>query len=614
MQIDALTMARAWPFLKPRRGMALSIVVLSLIGAFSEAFGVSLLLPLVQGIVSPDSRLEVALPALGTLIEWIDRVTGGSTLVLAWLVAAVVIARLVLTLSTALMIYRLQWGFVSDLRAAIYERLLFVSFSSFTQQRPSDLVYAMQSNVVRGGSVISALLRLVHFSLSILILLAVIVALDVLLSLVTVVIGVLITLAVYGAVRRTRRFANQVVEGETSLAHIFNDGLGNMRLIRTYSRESYELDRFLKESRMTVRSWIKKFFFKDLTGSASQAIGMLGMVSLLSIGIILVEGDVTRIAPLATILTALLLRVMPLVSSFNSTRAVLASEAPELDRALRWLHIEERVPIINGSRRFAGLRHGVRLEDVSFTHETRDEPALAHAGIDLPYGSIVALVGASGAGKSTVADLICRLYDPQQGRVLVDGVDLKELEITSWRAAIGIVSQESLVLNASIFANIRYGRLEATRDEVIEAAVKANVDEFVRGLPNGYDTIVGDRGALLSGGQRQRIAVGRAVLRDAQILILDEATSALDSVSERLVHQTINELRGNRVILIIAHRLSTIQQADSIAVLARGHVAETGTHADLMQRGGVYASLYRQFAGGDGAGGRAGVAVLEDGD
>ena len=605
--MDTSVLAQAWPFIRPRWGLGLTVIALSLIGAFTEALGVSLLLPLVQGIVSPNTELEVTVPALGTLIEKINEATGGSTLILAWLVAAVVVVRLAITLTGGLLTHRLQWGFISDMRAAIYERLLSVSYSSFTQQRPSDLVYAIQSNVVRGGTVVRALLRLVHTSLSILILLAMIVAVSVLLSLVTVVIGAVITVAVYEAVRRTRRFANEVVEGETSLAHIFSDGLGNMRLIRTYSREDHELDRFLKESRSTIRSWIRKFFFKDLTGTASEAIGIVGLVSLLSIGIVLVQGDVTRIAPLVAILTALLLRVMPLVSSFNGMRAVLASEAPELERALHWLHIEEKVPVTNGSVRFQGLRHGVRLEDVTFTHETRSEPALENASLDLPYGSIVALVGASGAGKSTLADLICRLYDPQEGRVLADGVDLRDLDLASWRASIGIVSQESLALNASIFDNIRYGRLQATNEEVIDAAAKANIEEFVHDLPDGYDTMVGDRGVLLSGGQRQRIAIGRAVLRDPQILILDEATSALDSLSERLVQETIDSLRSDRVILIIAHRLSTIRQADRIAVLERGRVVETGLHGDLIQRGGAYAALYEQYGGGDGDGTRAAI-------
>ena len=609
--MDASVLVQTWPFLRPQWGMGLVVITLSLIGAFTEALGVSLLLPLVQGIVSPDTELEVTVPALGTLIERIDRAAGGSTLILAWLVAAVVVARLAITLTGAFITHRLQWGFISDLRTAIYSRLLFVSFSSFTQQRPSDLVYAIQGNVVRGGSVIRALLRLTHTSLSILILLAMIVAVNVVLSIVTVIIGAVITLAVYEAVRRTRRFANEVVEGETALAHIFNDGLGNMRLIRTYSREDYELKRFLKESRSTIRSWIRKFFFKDLTGIASEAIGIVGLVSLLSIGIILVQGDVTRIAPLVAILTALLLRVMPLVSSFNGMRAVLASEAPELEKALHWLHVEEKVPVTNGNVRFQGLQQGVRLEDVTFTHETRSEPALQNTNLDLPYGGIVALVGPSGAGKSTIADLICRLYDPQEGRVLVDGLDLRDLELASWRAAIGIVSQESLVLNASIFDNIRYGRLDATPDEVVEAAVKANVDEFVNDLPHGYDTTVGDRGVLLSGGQRQRIAIGRAVLRDPQVLILDEATSALDSLSERLVQESIESLRGERAILVIAHRLSTIQRADLIAVLDRGRVVETGKHEDLIQRGGAYAALYQQYSSGDGA--RAAAVVHREG-
>jgi subfamily B ATP-binding cassette protein MsbA len=239
----------------------------------------------------------------------------------------------------------------------------------------------------------------------------------------------------------------------------------------------------------------------------------------------------------------------------------------------------------------------VRFEHVQFAYSAGEPPVLDDFNATIQAGEIVALVGPSGAGKTTIVNLVPRFYEPQSGRITLDGVDLSQARLADLRAAIGIVPQEAQLFRGSIADNIRYGRLEATDEEVRAAAREANAEEFILGFPDGYNTEVGERGLRLSGGQRQRVAIARAILRDPRILILDEATSALDSHSEALIEQALDRLLPGRTTLIIAHRLSTIRRAHTILYIEAGRVVEMGSHEALLAKGGAYARLHAtQFA------------------
>jgi subfamily B ATP-binding cassette protein MsbA len=243
------------------------------------------------------------------------------------------------------------------------------------------------------------------------------------------------------------------------------------------------------------------------------------------------------------------------------------------------------------------LKSEIRLDHVTFNYQNGEKQILRDIDLTVPKGSVVALVGESGGGKSSLIKLVQRLYDPVKGSILWDGTDLREAQVLSLKKQIALVTQETVLFNDTIFYNISYGKPEATQAEIAEAARIAFADEFIEGLPNKYDTVVGERGILLSGGQRQRIAIARAVLLNAPVLILDEATSALDAESERLVQKALSNLMQDRTSIVIAHRLSTIRRADKIVVMEKGRIIETGSHAELLEKGGVYRRLYElQFA------------------
>jgi subfamily B ATP-binding cassette protein MsbA len=275
------------------------------------------------------------------------------------------------------------------------------------------------------------------------------------------------------------------------------------------------------------------------------------------------------------------------ISSFPAVMAVAMASAERVFAILDQPSTEVDCPG-EGEARF---ERDIVYDNVSFSYDDGD-PVLSEVSLALPKGRVVALVGPSGAGKTTLADLLPRFYDPTGGRILMDGVPLTRITRRSLRALMGVVSQDTVLLNDTVHANIAYGSPGATRDQIEAAAEAANAAAFIAQLPRGYDTVLGERGTRLSGGQRQRIAIARALLRDSPILILDEATSALDTESERLVQQAIDRLMRERTVLVIAHRLATVRDADEIVVLDAGRVVQRGTHEELFRAGGLYRRLY----------------------
>lgn len=368
--------------------------------------------------------------------------------------------------------------------------------------------------------------------------------------------------------------------------------LSGIRLVKATGSEEYEYQKLERLIHDREKADFNSQANSALIAPANEMAGLTVVIAILLLGRIFFKGQLETLSAVLLTYLLVLFRMLPFVGQLNNSRSSFANLAPSVSVVNDFLRREGKPFMPKGQVPYTGMAQGIRFEHLAFTYPGHDRQVLNQVDLWLPKGTTLALVGSSGAGKSTLGDLLPRFYAPTAGRILIDDRDLKDFEIRSLRQSMGIVSQDTFLFNDSVRNNLAYARIDATDDKIIEAAKRANAYEFIIKLPQGFDTLIGDRGVMLSGGQRQRLAIARALLRDPDILILDEATSALDTVSERLVQSAIEELSRDRTTLVIAHRLSTVQKADQIAVLDKGQVVEVGTHAELLKQGGLYAQLH----------------------
>jgi ATP-binding cassette, subfamily B, bacterial MsbA len=389
--------------------------------------------------------------------------------------------------------------------------------------------------------------------------------------------------------RRFRRYSRRIQESMGDITRVAKETLEAPRVIKVYNAQAYQGAQFGDVNEHNRRSNMRLVLTRGMSNPVVQMVTAIGSAFVLSIAISDAISGRTSMGDLLAFLVALVQIAQPLRSLVNVAgpiqQGIAAAESIfEL--------IDEPAEPQGGTLKSPRVRGDIEFDDITFGYASAEAGVLKDVSIRVAAGEMVAIVGRSGSGKSTLMSLLPRFYDATRGSVRVDGVDVRDYDLASLRDQIALVSQDVVLFNDTIRANIAFGR-EATQAQVEAAARAAHVLEFVRELPNGLDTLVGDRGVLFSGGQRQRIAIARALLKDAPILILDEATSALDTESERVIQGALEELMHGRTTLVIAHRLSTIEKADRIVVMDGGRVAESGTHAELLERNGQYASLHR---------------------
>jgi len=394
--------------------------------------------------------------------------------------------------------------------------------------------------------------------------------------------------------RLFRRYSARIQNSMADVTRVAKEAIEGHRVIRIFDAQDYEQRAFDVVNEQNRRSNMRLIGAKASSNPVVQLIAATGLAAVMYFAISQVLAHELKVADFLSFLAALLLISAPLrrlIQVFGPLQQGIAAGASVFEV------LDEPLEDVGGTRALGRARGEVEYRDVKFEYVAEKGRVLRGVSMRAPVGSTLAIVGKSGSGKSTLVSLLPRFYDPQQGSVLLDGFDVREYGLSDLRGQVSLVSQDVMLFNDSIRNNIAFSAAGASAQAVEAAARAAYVLEFAEELPQGLDTVVGDRGALLSGGQRQRIAIARAILKDAPVLILDEATSALDTDSERRIQAALALLARNRTTLVIAHRLSTVEQADCIVVLDDGAVVETGTHAELLAHGGLYAQLYRlQFS------------------
>jgi subfamily B ATP-binding cassette protein MsbA len=517
-----------------------------------------------------------------------------------WIFALAIIAifavRGILSLLSS---YAMAWvsnRVVLDLRGAMFARLVRMPTQFFDDHTSGALLSRVAYDVAGVTSAATSVLTVaVKDSVTVLALLAWLFYLDWKLTLIALAATPLLAFVVHQLSRRLRQMARESQRSMGELVQVIEETIECHKVVKVFGGHEYEMRRFERANQRLRGFNMRQTIPSAAATPITQTLASIAVAIIVYIALEDSLAGRTTAGEFASFMIAMLMLLAPMkrLTDVNAPlqRGLAAAESV-------FGLIDSPVEADQGTVSLGRARGEIRYEGVSFTYPTRTEPALSGVDLVVRPGETVALVGGSGGGKTTLVNLLPRFYAPSRGRILLDGHDLQDLALESLRGNVALVSQDVVLFNDSIQANIAYGAMgRATESEVVAAADAAHATEFIRQMPQGLATLVGENGVRLSGGQRQRLAIARALLKNAPVLILDEATSALDSESERLVQAALDVLMRGRTTIVIAHRLSTIERADRIVVLERGSVAETGTHAQLLAREGVYAKLYRiQFA------------------
>jgi ATP-binding cassette, subfamily B, bacterial MsbA len=606
-------------YLRPHWMLLTASVVAMTVHAALDAFSLTLLAPFLEVLFYGRSSLSGALGGTaGNLIQGVVRWAAGSTVqrspmsALGAVVAILFVALILKNVALYVQGYTstLVEGLVTrDLRNDIYRHLVHLDLPYFQRTRAGQIVSRVTNDVDQMRSLVTAnLTKALSSLIQALVLTGVLLSMSWRLTAAALIAIPPIVILWTRLRKKLRRGVLRVLDAVGEVASQIQETVSGIRLVKASGAEDWEEGRFRALTQRHYKALARNDRWRKFFAPATEVVTAGSIMILVMYGgyLVLVE----RSMPAQAFLTALVVaaRLMTPVKAVAQYPSLVQPGLAAAERAFDLLDAKREVLERADPAPFPGFQREIRLEDVGFAYAS-DRPVLQDIDLTIRPGEVVALVGSSGAGKSTLADLVPRFHDVTAGRITLDGVDLRNLRVADLRGILGIVTQETILFHDTVRSNIAYGLGEVSQERLEAAARAAHAHEFVAALPEGYDTVLGERGTRLSGGQRQRIAIARALLRNPPLLILDEATSALDTESERLVQEAIDELMQDRTVLVIAHRLSTVRRADQIVVMDAGRIVQRGTHDQLMAEGGQYRRLYEmQFGNVSAAGALDGAA------
>lgn len=599
-------------FIKGYRTYAVLNIVYNILAALFGVFSITLVIPFI-GFLFGKEQLVTSAPELAFNLQslkqnfyfFISKIVSdnsniadpnaGKIKALLLLCGAFLVALFLKNLFRYLAMYHIAFmrnGVIKDIRNEMYDKVLALPLQYYSNERKGDIMSRISNDVMEiEWSILSALEFVFREPFTIVLTLAILIGLSPQLTL-TVFIVLPIAGLLIGLLGSSLRRSSAKAQG--LMGQLFSnieETLGGLRIIKAFTAESFQTEKFHKLNETYTKTMVRVFNKRDASSPVSEVFGALATVIVIYFGGKLVlESENGFSAEDLIGYIAMFSQIIPPAKAFSTAYNNIQKGLASVDRINKILDADVAIFDAKNAVEKPEFASEVVYQNISFSYG--DEAVLKNINLTIEKGKTVALVGPSGGGKSTLADLLPRFYDVQKGAVLIDGVDLKNIKIQSLRKLIGVVTQESILFNDSIRNNIAFGMPDVSDLDIERAARIANAHEFIELMPEGYQTSIGDRGSKLSGGQRQRISIARAILKNPPILILDEATSALDTESEKLVQDALTKLMANRTTLVIAHRLSTIQHADEIIVLQRGEIVERGKHAELLTTDGVYKKLY----------------------
>lgn len=566
-----------------------TIIILGVLSSLAEGIGIGLFIPFLQ------NWDQGAYPSTGGIrfVEALNRLflsipPENRLFIIALSIFGSVLLKSALHYGNMALFTSLNQRIGHHLRSNIFQQLLTVEYSFLERQSTGRLMNTLTTESWRTGEALTVLVNLIIFSCTLAVYITLLLLLSWKLTLLVSAAILFISFLVRLLNRRAKNLGKEVTRINSGLADRMVEGIEGMKVIRAFGRESYEKQRFDRTSARLGKLLTRVGIINDLVHPIYEVLAAALLVCILLITFRSTDN-------LATLLVFIfvLYRLQPKVKDFDRARIRLISLGGAVEDVNNLLSREDKPYQTSGSNPFMGLETGIYFNRVAFRYNPTDGPVLKDISLLIPAGKTTAIVGTSGAGKSTLIKLILRLYDCSAGNIFIDGLPLRDMDLSAWRGKIALVSQDVYIFNTTVRENIAYGYLGASDAEIESAARQADAYDFIQKFPEGFNTIVGERGVRLSGGQQQRISLARAIVRNPDVLILDEATNALDSISESLIQTTLGTFGKGRTVIVIAHRLSTIECADHIIVLEDGQAREQGKLQELLEREGLFARLYR---------------------